>query len=121
MWVDDSLEDGYVTVSDDERGWDKISMTIATYRALASAPGALRRLCQGLYDQRGMFLVPRSVIEPDAAEDLRLGLALVDPEPSDYCIYPPCGLQATEMHKDGFPLCKTHLGLMSDWDDLVAP
>lgn len=116
LWVDDDLEDGYVRVS--FSNVLMIDVSPATYRALF-ATDAVVRLVQAVRDLRGTFLLPRAVIEPEAAEDLLLGLSLVDAEPSDSCIYPPCSLPAEVVHDDGFPLCQHHAELMRGWDDLA--
>lgn len=118
FWVDEDLEDGYLRVVD-YHGYPKVFMSLPTYQVL-SRNSLLQRLLDTVWSQRGTFLLPRSVIEPDAAEDLRRGLSLVDPEPSEVCIYPPCSLVATTTHADGFRLCDTHADLMRGWDDLVA-
>ena len=115
--VSDDMADGDVHVL----GADPtMVMSMATYRALARCEGALRRLFDTLCTEQGTFRVPRSVIDPEAASDLLLGLALVEAEPSQVCIYPPCSLPAEAVHEDGFPLCPEHLALMRGWDDLVG-
>lgn len=116
-WVDDDLEDGYVRVEGNE---PRFCMSLATYRALFGVRGGLSRLADTLWDLRGTYLLPRAVIEPEAAEDLLQGLAHVEVEPSETCIYPPCILPATQTHVDGFRLCDTHADLLRTWDDLVA-
>ena len=121
MWVDDALEDGYVAVEDGVGDRPLFVMSFPTYRALSFTPGGGQRLAETLWAARGTFLLPRAVIEPDAAADLQQGLSLVDPEPSDVCIYPPCGLPSEVVHEGGFPLCAGHAALMRDWDDLVSP
>lgn len=122
LWVDPSLEDGYLRVAPNPKrpGARLVFMTVATYRALMREIGTPAALLERLGDREGTFLLPRSVIEPEAAEDLALGLSLVDPEPSDVCIYPPCGLAAEVVHEDGFPLCREHHALMGGWDDLLV-
>jgi hypothetical protein len=117
FWVDEDLEDGFVRVEGDRV--PRILMSLPTYRALAFS-SSLQRLLDAAWDLRGTLVLPRAVIEPDAAQDLRQGLSLVDPEPSEVCVYPPCSLPATTVHKDGFPLCAEHTALMAGWDDLVA-
>lgn len=119
IWVDTAMVDGDVRVSGPAGRLPAYLMSQSTYRALALCSGALARLTDALYDQRGTFRVPRSVIEPEAAEDLLLGLSLVDAEPSAVCINPPCGLPA-EVVRDGFPLCGHHAALMESWDDLLG-
>lgn len=118
IWVDTAMPDGDVRVSGREGRLPNYFMSQATYRALALCEGAIPRLTQALREQRGIFRVPRSVIEPEAAEDLVLGLSLVDAEPSAVCINPPCGLPS-EVVRDGFPLCGHHAALMESWDDLL--
>lgn len=118
LWEDSELDDGYLVVVRAHR--EVVYMSVVTYHAISHA-GALGRLWDFAESGvEGMFLLPRSVIEPDAAEDLRRGLAFVDPEPSDACIYPPCSLPAEVEHEGGFWLCSHHAELMSGWDDLVA-
>lgn len=120
FWLDTILDDGYLRVEGDEPGaLPRIFMSLATYRALVQAH-VLPHLRDRLGEHRGTFLLPRSVIEPEPAEDLRLGLSLVDPEPSEHCIYPPCSLPAETVHEDGFPLCGEHAALMRGWDDLLV-
>lgn len=118
--ADPDMEDGYVRRPGGRRRLFPIYMTEATWQALALTRGALPRLHEVIGDREGTFLIPRAVIEPEAASDLRLGLTLADPEPSEYCAYGPCILRATQVHPDGFSLCDTHTALMADWDDLVA-
>lgn len=116
FWIDDTLEDAQVTVEGDPL---RIYLNNATFQALWNHEGSLKRLKDALREFRGTTTVPRSAIEPEAASDLRLGLSLVDPEPSEVCIYPPCGLAAETVHRDGFPLCHEHAALMAEWDDLA--
>jgi hypothetical protein len=109
LWLDSELEDGHLRVQG-----EVIFMSQATYRALSFDNGALNRA------PADTFWLPRAVVDADAAEDLRRGLALVDPEPSEYCVYGPCILRATQVHPDGFSLCDEHAALMGDWDDLLV-
>jgi hypothetical protein len=120
FFADDSLEDGYVEASG-EGTYPDLAMTMATWLALQSVTDANRRLVDALlHAERGsMHLIPRSVIEADVAAEVRLGLALVEPEPSQWCLYPPCGQDAVTS-RDGMPLCQYHDELMQGWDDLVA-
>lgn len=120
MWVDDDMPDGYVEIVGGRlRGMEEIFMSRATYFAI-SFGGHTERLWDTVQDMRGTVLLPRAVIEPDAAADLQQGLSFVEPEPSEVCIYPPCSLPAEVVHGDGFPLCAGHAELLSTWDDLVA-
>lgn len=120
-WLDDALEDGVVRISvDPGRSRARTFMTLPTYRAVARVEGGLQRLRETFGGQPGTFPIPRGVIEPEAREDLLLGLSLVDPEPSEYCVYPPCSLPSTQVHRDGFPLCDIHGDLLRTWDDLVT-
>jgi len=116
LWLDTELEDGCLRVLG-----EVVFMSQATYRALDA--GALNRLWDLVEAGQApaeTFWLPRAVVDADAAEDLRRGLSLVDPEPSEYCIYPPCSLPAEIVHEDGFPLCAEHAALMTGWDDLLV-
>lgn len=118
--ADPDMEDGYVRRPTGRRRRFPIYMTEATFRALALTTGALPRLHEVMGDQEGTFLLPRAAIEPEAVSDLRLGLSLADTQSSEYCVYPPCILRATQVHPDGFSLCDEHAALMGDWDDLLV-
>jgi hypothetical protein len=115
--ADDSMEDGYVRVED---GGRNMFMTQATYDALWMSGDTLPEVYD-VMEQRpdGVHLIPRSVIEREAAREVELALGLVDPEPSGTCILPTC-IQDSVTERDGFPLCQIHADLMQDWDDLVA-
>lgn len=118
LWLDTELEDGHLRVQG-----EVIFMSQATYRALSFDNGALNRLwdlVEAGQAPADTFWLPRAVVDADAAEDLRRGLALADQEPSEYCAYGPCILKATQVHPDGFSLCDEHAALMSDWDDLLV-
>lgn len=121
-YADSSVEDGYVRTEPSEEwvGDLEFYMSEQTYAALWRA-----QLLPEVYDvlgQRpaGLHLIPASLIRAGEAGDLRRGLDLVEPEPSEYCIYPPCILPATVSHSEGFPLCAGHAELLQGWDDLVA-
>lgn len=112
--LDTELDDGFV-----RSAYGCFFMSIATYRALARQ-SLLQRLVEALAGQEGTRLIPRSVIEPEAAEDLLLSLSVVDPEWSETCIHPPCILPAEVDHPDGFRLCHEHAALLQSWDDLAV-
>ena len=120
LYEDTDMDDGYVRAEPFGKFDTLLYLTRATYRALFYTQGAIPRLWDALGGREGTFLLPRAVIEPEAASDLRLGLSLVDAEPSEYCAFQPCILRATVDRPEGFSLCDYHATLMADWDDLIA-
>lgn len=120
FFEDDAMADGYVEYLDTPEG-PRICMTFSTFQSLWRVEGALRRLfelCQ--VTGQHTFLLPRGIVEPEEAAEVRLGLSLVDPVPSEHCIYPPCILPAEVEHPDGFLLCGFHNTLLTGWDDLLT-
>ena len=116
-YADDSMADGYVRV---ERGGRDMFMTIDTYNALWMSGDTLAEVYVAMEERPdGTYLIPRSVIEREAAREIEMTLGLLDPEPSSTCILPTCS-QDSVTERDGFPLCQIHVDLMQDWDDLVA-
>lgn len=119
-YLDSDLADGYVrTLSRSGAYRPDVYLSRPTYSALGRA-GLMPRLyelVQHLAD--GVHLLPRSVIEPEAADDLRHAIALADLGPSDGCVMPGC-LQDVVDRSRGFSLCAGHEALMADWDSLTA-
>jgi hypothetical protein len=67
-----------------------------------------------------MHRIPRSVVEPAAAEDLRHQISVADPAAmGDGCVHAHCQ-QDVVSREHGFPTCQLHTDLMVEWDDLVA-
>ena len=117
-YADESMEDGYVHV-DQSQPWPEFTSTHATWYAL-EANGLRPEVYDHLENRpTGTYLIPRSIIERELAREVERGLALVGPQESSHCLYPPCILPAVTV-RDGMPLCQEHDGVLAGWDDLVT-
>lgn len=116
VYSDTAMEDGYVRV---ERAGQRLVMSPRTFHTLHLVEATPDVFPVMRTRPDGTYLIPPALLRKDEAEDVRRGLELVDPEPSQVCLYPPCGLDAVAV-RDGFPLCSEHLELLRGWDDLVA-
>lgn len=117
---DSALEDGYVRLERPADDYEPhFATNAATFSALAMA-GLLQRLFETLeFADEGTYLLPRSVIETDAASDLQRAMEYADLAPADGCVMPGC-LQDVIGRARGFSICAHHDALLQDWDSLVA-
>lgn len=69
----------------------------------------------------GDFVLPDSVLQDGAGiPDIARALRILEPGPSDVCVFPPCGQAATVVHAGGFPLCVGHATELTDWERLLT-
>jgi hypothetical protein len=116
-----AMRDGDVRVERPFEGRERVHfhMTHATFLALVDL-GCLAQMRLHLGGRaEGVYPLPRVVTEPEAAEDLRNTIALLDPEPSDDCVMAGC-LQPVVSTERGFSVCQIHDDLLRGWDSLVA-
>lgn len=96
-----------------------VEMTRETYLAVA-ANGMMPRVWDFVEAHpAGVYTLPVVALEPDAVEDTRNAVTLVEHEISPHCALPHCQQDVSDTSR-GFSLCATHASHMTEWDDLLA-
>lgn len=117
FFLEETLEDGHVRVEPDEQWEWALHMSGPTFSALLWSDLLDTAWVKLTEIGPGTHLIPRSVIEADAAADLRQAIEFADL--TDGCVMPHC--QQDVVHRDrGFNICATHDALLQDWDSLVG-
>ena len=111
--VDDEMPHGFVRLDADPR---QVCFTRDTFWVVSD-----REVLEQVVDYArdlgpGLWAIPRHLIASEVEQALT---AFVEPGPSDVCVFPPCGQDATDERR-GFPLCASHAAELADWDELVA-
>lgn len=118
--VDPTMQDGHVLVGPYRDGYQ---------RSLTMAPDTFTLVSFGhwtaVYDytrdiQEGLHRLPTVLFNPEAAEETRRAVEVLEPaEVSEWCFMPGC-LQPVTSTERGFSACAAHDADLREIDDLIA-